>query len=137
MIHFTKWDGLPNEILQMILEKPGSDVSLGSVAWMMVNKNRYNIYQYFVYKAISIDFDSVNDKIVNNIIKSNFDSGQYVQRVNFKTFGEPNNLDQLNLDYDRLNLFMNNALMSNTSPYMAIGLVKDMTQLVGCTFQES
>lgn len=64
------------------------------------------MYQYFVYRDISIDCNSANDKIVNNILNSKFDPGQYVKRVNFKTLRKPDNSQHMDSSDDRLYLLM-------------------------------
>jgi hypothetical protein len=105
-----KWDKLPNEVMQQIIYALGVKEKLGVSQWMTLNKQWFDMYQYILYKDITIYFGPFNDKIVDNIMNSRFDPGKYVKYISFESLDTPATYEEaIDLNKDSLHLFIKDA----------------------------
>lgn len=71
----TKWDKLPNEILELIIDVSAKQ-DVEKAKWMMVNKRWYDQHQSRKYKTVLISLDGSSCTLLNNIIHSQFEPGK-------------------------------------------------------------
>lgn len=79
----TKWDHLPNEILELIIDKLAQEEDIEKAKWMKVNKQWYDQYQAIKYKSVTIRLDNYPCTILNNIIHSPFQPGKWIKNIIF------------------------------------------------------
>lgn len=81
----NKWDGLLNEVIDLIVQALENDVStIGKkIQWLMVNKQWYDWYQPIKYKDVEISL-KLSDRLLENILHSKFQPGRFVKSIEFK-----------------------------------------------------
>lgn len=80
----SKWDNLPNEVLEQIIEKLEYHVAFNNKdEWPLVNKQWYSIFQSLAFKNISVDLDLTfeHDARARCIMNSVYQPGQWVKSI--------------------------------------------------------
>lgn len=85
----TKWDNLPNEILELIIDASVKQEDVEKVKWMMVNKQWYDQYQSIKYENVSIRLDGSSCTVLNNITHSQFETGKWIRTMSFQSLKAP------------------------------------------------
>lgn len=103
----SKWDYIPNEILEKIVNKISLDGKASICPLVSVNKQWLTVSQPIIYKKISIDcLDFSKSKILHTIVHYKCQPGIWIKNLEIRNWKTPLDSDKFNTDADPLYILM-------------------------------